>query len=240
MNVVETTNKILKELESLAQIDYKIFNDKIINTEQKTLGVRVSALRKIAKRLAKEMERDEGGESDAVRFINSDKQNIYELVMIEGMILSYINKPFEELLPLTEKFLTRVDNWAQVDSTVCDFKNIRNEKEDVLRIVKKWLKSDKEFIVRTGLVILLAHFVQRENLKMIFELSQSVKHTGYYVYMANAWLVSVCMAKFPKETIKFFKKNKLDNKTHNKAIQKSRESFRVSKNDKELVNKLKR
>ncbi len=224
-------NTILKELESLAETDYKAFNDKIIPTKQKTLGVRVPALRKIAKRIAKDK---------AVKFINLDKQNVYEMIMLEGMVLSYINKSFKELLPLTEKFLTKVDNWAQVDSTVCDFKNIKNEKDDVLKIVKKWLKSDKEFVVRAGLIVLLAHFINKENLKMIFDLSQSVKHTGYYVHMGNAWLISVCMAKFPKETIRFFKDNKLSNKTHNKAIQKSRESFRVSKTNKGLINKLKR
>ena len=75
---------------------------------------------------------------------------------------------------------------------------------------------------------------------MIFKLSQSVEHTGYYVHMGNAWLISVCMAKFPEETIKFFKDNTLDDKTHNKAIQKSRESYRVSKEHKALINKLKR
>jgi len=81
--------------------------------------------------------------------------------------------------------------------------------------------------------------VEKENLKMIFNLAQEVKHTGYYAHMANAWLISVCMAKFPDETIIFFQNNTLDAKTHNKAIQKSRESFRVSKENKNLLSTLK-
>ena len=222
---------VLEELQRLPEEDYKAFNNKIIPTKQTTLGVRLPILRKMAKRIAKE---------DSIDFVKSDKQNIYEMIMLEGMVLSYMDKSFKELLPLTEKFFDKVDNWAQVDSTICDFKKVAKEKEDVLIVVKKWLKSDKEFFIRAGLVMLLSHFVEEKNLEMIFDLSQGVVHTGYYVQMGNAWLISGCMAKFPEETIAFFRNNTLHNRTHNKAIQKSRESFRVSKEDKEIINALKR
>lgn len=221
----------MQELEKLSDTQYKKFNTKIIPTRQTTIGVRVPALRKLAKKIAK---------GEALTFIESDKNNVYELILLEGMTLSYLDKTFSELLPLTEKFLDKVDNWAQVDSTICDYKNIAHEKEVVLDIVRLWLQSEKEFFVRAALVILLAHYVQKENLETIFTLSQAVTHQGYYVHMANAWLISVCMAKFPEDTIRFFKDNRLDNTTHNKAIQKSRESFRVSKEHKEVINRLKR
>jgi 3-methyladenine DNA glycosylase AlkD len=156
------------------------------------------------------------------------------------MTLSYMDRPFRELLPWTEKFLDKVDNWAQIDSTVCDYKNIRKESDDVLSIVKIWLNSEKEFVVRAGLVVLLAHYVEENNLSTIFDLSQAVTHKGYYVTMANGWLISVCMAKYPNETILFFENNRLDKVTHNKAIQKSRESYRVSKDHKVIINDLKK
>lgn len=222
---------VLDELNNLAETSYKEFNKKIIPTKQKTLGVRVPALRKLAKKIAKQ---------DDISFVHLDKENIYEMIMLEGMVLSYLDKTFGELRPLTEKFLDKVDNWAQVDSTICDYKNIQKEKEDVLSVVKVWLQSDKEFVVRAGLVILLAHYVEKKNLNTLFELSQSVTHTGYYVYMANAWLISVCMAKHPEETTLFLRNNTLDKRTHNKAIQKSRESYRVSKENKTIINQLKR
>lgn len=222
---------ILEELKNLAEEDYKAFNSKIIPTKQTTLGIRLPILRKIAKRIAKE---------DAIAFIQLDKQDIYEMILLEGMVLSYMDKSFKELFPLTEMFLKKVDNWAQIDSTICDFKNIAKEKEYILTVVQKWLKSDKEFIVRAGLVMLLAHYVQKENLEIIFKLSQSVVNSGYYVHMGNAWLISACMAKFPDETIIFFETNTLDKKTHNKAIQKSRDSYRVSKEHKAIINELKR
>ena len=221
---------VLAELQSLSDEAYKAFNHRIIPTKQKVLGVRVPVLRKLAKKIAKQ---------DSYSFIESDKGNVYEMIMLEGMVLSYLKKPFAELLPQTEIFLHKVDNWAQIDSTIADFKTIAHEREDVLEIVMQWLHSEKEFVVRAGLVILLAYYVDKTYLHTVFNLSQSITHSGYYVFMANAWLVSVCMAKYPEETILFFRNNTLDTRTHNKAIQKSRESFRVSQENKAIINELK-
>ncbi|MCF8094477.1 MAG: DNA alkylation repair protein [Desulfobacteraceae bacterium] len=222
---------LLQELKHLSDEKYRAFSRKIVRTKQEVLGVRLPALRKIAKRIA-------GQCPD--KFIIGDKKNIYEMVMLEGLVLSYLDRSFIDLLSMTENFLCRVDNWAQVDSTVSAFRNISREKNKVLPVVEKWLKSENEFFVRAGLVVVLTHYVEKQNLDMIFDLSQRVSHSGYYAYMANAWLISVCMAGFPEQTIRFFKSNTLDDKTHNKAIQKSRESCRVSKEDKDIINKLKR
>ncbi|MCF8025131.1 MAG: hypothetical protein K9K82_06550 [Desulfobacteraceae bacterium] len=50
------------------------------------------------------------------------------------------NSVIQELM--TENFLCKVDNWAQVDSMVGPFKHISREKDEVLSVVRKWLKSD--------------------------------------------------------------------------------------------------
>lgn len=220
---------ILNKLKLLSEKKYKIFNSKIVPTKQFMLGVRVPILRKIAKQIIKE---------DATIFIELDKQNIYEMILLEGIVLSYIDKPFKELVPLVERYLDKVDNWAQIDSPILSFKTILKDKKFVYKVINKWLKSNQEYVVRAALVILLSYFVQKDYLEDIFKLSQELEHDAYYVYMANAWLISVCMAKYPNETITFFKLNNLDKKTHNKAIQKSIESFRVSKDDKLIIKNL--
>ena len=222
---------VLEELHRLADEEYKAFNSTIIPTGQTPLGVRVPALRKLVQRIV---------QNDPHAFIQQDKQNIYEMILLEGMTIAALDVSFFELLPLTEKYLTKVDNWAQVDSMVCHFKRIAHEKEAILPVIRTWLDSEREFVVRAGLVLLLAHYVEERYLETIFSLSQSVNHKGYYVHMANAWLISVCMAKYPEKTIAFFRKNGLDKKTHNKAIQKSKESYRVSQEHKMLINQLKR
>lgn len=58
--------------------------------------------------------------------------------------------------------------------------------------------------------------------------------------MAAAWLVSVCYIRYPSETWTYLEQDRLDTFTHNKGIQKIRESYRVSKEDKEHLLTLKR
>ncbi len=231
LSTTYTPQAFLENLSLLGARGYKDFHDTLLNSNQDTLGVRVPTLRKIAKAIVKE-----GPDP----FIAMDKGSSYELIMLEGMVLSYINKPFVELLPRIETFLDKVDNWAQIDSTVGHFKQISKDRSGVLAVIKRWLASDKEFVVRAGLIILLAKYIDTTYLPTIFQLASQVEHKGYYVMMGNAWLIATAMAKFPQETYNFLKENRLDRVTHNKAIQKARESFRVSQLDKERLLLLKR
>jgi len=58
--------------------------------------------------------------------------------------------------------------------------------------------------------------------------------------MAVAWLISICYIKYRNKTLEYIKKNMLDDFTHNKAISKIRDSYRVSSEDKIFLNSLKR
>ena len=61
----------------------------------------------------------------------------------------------------------------------------------------------------------------------------------YYVNMINSWLLCECFIKHRDETVKFLKTHKLNKFTINKAIQKCRDSYRVSIEDKEMLLKYK-
>ena len=91
--------------------------------------------------------------------------------------------------------------------------------------------------MRFGLVILLGYFVKKEKLSFIFETLDNFKHEGYYAKMAAAWLLSVCFVKYPKETYAYAKNSKLDEWTFKKGIEKTKQSFRVSPEFKEKLNK---
>lgn len=54
--------------------------------------------------------------------------------------------------------------------------------------------------------------------------------------MAVAWAVSICYIHFPEKTQKLLKENSLDDWTHNKTIQKIRESLRISKEKRDAEN----
>ena len=88
---------------------------------------------------------------------------------------------------------------------------------------------------------MLDFFINEEYIDQVLEILGKVRHEGgYYVKMAAAWAVSVCYVKFPEKTEVFLRKNLLDDFTHNKAIQKIRESYRVSKEEKERLKELRR
>ena len=222
---------IFEELTTLSEESYKKFSFKIIPTNYNILGVRMPLLKQISKKIVSE---------SPYEFLALDKGNSYEMILLEGLVISSLKLPFQELTIYIETYMKKIDNWAQVDSFVSNFKGIKKEKEMVFNTLQPWLDSENEFVVRTALIILLSYYVEKEYLEKIFDISNKITHKGYYVFMGNAWLISVCMAKFPEETIQFFKKNKLDDTTHNKAIQKSRESNRVSRENKELLNILKK
>ena len=105
--------------------------------------------------------------------------------------------------------------------------------------LQSYLQSDREFEVRFAVVSMLDHFINETYLERLFQSFDEIKNAGYYVKMAVAWAVSMCYIKFPKQTWKYLEKKTLDDFTHNKAMQKSRESYRVSKEEKDRLLDLK-
>ena len=58
--------------------------------------------------------------------------------------------------------------------------------------------------------------------------------------MMVAWLLSVAYVKFKEEVLQFLYNNNLDDFTYNKTISKICDSFRVSKQEKEQLKKIRR
>ena len=227
---------ILEKLHSLKEINYKKFSQNLIATNLEILGVRMPNLKSLAKDIVKK--------GEALNFINSKKEEIYELVLLEGLVISYLNLDLKEKLKFYNNYIKKADNWALIDSVkiINSTKFKEGEKELLLEYIKVWLKSqnkpNSEFIVRAGLINLLKYFVNLESLDLIFSLK--FEENKYYIMMAHAWLLAECMTKFPKQTLDFMKDNNLDKETHNKAISKMRDSFRVKKEDKEILLSLKK
>ena len=81
-------------------------------------------------------------------------------------------------------------------------------------------------------------FVTEQFIDRILDILVQVEHEGYYVKMAAAWAISVCFVKFPEKTRPLLAAGQLDPKTRQKAIQKIRDSYRVSKEEKEWLKQL--
>ena len=93
----------------------------------------------------------------------------------------------------------------------------------------------REFYARFVLVMFLGHFVEPDYILRGLGAIEALTQEQYYVRMAAAWAVSVCYVKFPGETLPLLQRRTLPKFTQNKSIQKIRESYRVPKEDKDML-----
>lgn len=219
------------ELQKHIDETYKQFHTSLVPGLTKMMGVRIPILRELAKKAAKE---------DYYGFIEDFQPEIYEEVMIRGMMIGYAKFSMEEQKRELKKFIFLINNWAVCDSCCTTYKFMKKNQEEWFSFLEPYLNSSQEYKIRFAVVCLLDFFVQEAFIDRILNCFSDIHHEGYYVKMAVAWAVSVCYVKFPEKTEKFLLKNTLDDFTHNKAIQKIRESYRVSKEEKERLNQWKR
>lgn len=223
----QTYQKFIKYLKTISEKDYQKFHQKLLKNEKiKVLGIRTPKLKEIARQISK---------TDYLKFIKYNTHTYYEENIIHGLLLGFIKD--DNILNLTDDFIPYIDNWATCDVTCA---NLKIFKKLNINQTKKYLQSSNPWEIRFGLVILLDHYIEKENLSYIFITCNTVKNDHYYVKMAIAWLLSICYIKYPEITLKYLKNGDLDNFTYNNTISKICESLRVSKETKEKLKKLKR
>ena len=213
---------IINEINSLA--DHEWGNEerhiKIINSKQKILGVRTPELKNLAKKFAK---------LDLKKSLKLIKFNSFEEITLYGLLLGFVNN-FEELLPLIEEFLKRIDNWATCDQTCSALKIFKKDKNNkYYTIFKQYAQSNLEFEARFGIVMIMLYYLNDENIDDIIELTTTIDNHSYYVDMAISWLISVAIIKYENQIFELIKSRKLNKFIQNKAISKCRDSFRVRK-----------
>ena len=216
-----------RELESLADPAYKAFNESLLPGVETAYGIRLPQMRQVAKTLLRQ---------DPVGFLEHFQPNCYEETQLRGLVIGGMKLPWEEKCPLVEDFLPRIDNWAVCD-TFCGSLKPRSPQDVPLmwEFLKPLYASDEEYKARFAAVMQLSHFVDAVHLEEGLGLLGQVRHPGYYAKMAVAWALSVWFVKFPQETESLLAQRAFDPWIQNKAIQKVRESRRVSKEDKDRL-----
>ena len=121
------------------------------------------------------------------------------------------------------------------DTLCCCIKIPKKEKESFRAFLNKYLESEKEFEVRFGLVMLFRNYTESGYIKSTLNAIKNSVSKDYYSQMGAAWALSVCYVKFPEDTLELFAEKSLDRFVQNKAIQKCRESLRVSQANKEKL-----
>lgn len=239
-----TNDRIGKLRETLFERNdpkYKEFNEKLVPGIGDTIGVRVPVVRAVAKEEAKGNFKELLDEFEKTR-----ESSLYqEELMVWGMVIGYGRMPLEERFSHLDKYVPRINSWAVCDCGNSTFKFLKKYPEESFGYVCKYLNSGREYELRFAAVALMEYFITEEYIDRVLDIYQKICHEGYYVKMAVAWAVSVCYVKFPEKTLRLLKRESveaggLETWTHNKAIQKIRESRRVSEEDKEMLNQLKR
>ncbi|MBQ9530920.1 MAG: DNA alkylation repair protein [Eubacterium sp.] len=223
-------NEIKDFLYENQDIDYRDFQSKLIPNVDKSyfIGVRTPVLRKYAKELLKE------GKTAA--FLSELPHQFFDENQLHAFIISGI-KNFDECIEKVEKFLPYIDNWATCDqlSPKCFSKN----KNELLKHIDNWIKSKKTYIVRFAIGMLMSHFLDDDFDEKYLKAVSSVKSDEYYINMMIAWFFATALAKQYEKTLPYIENETLDIWTHNKAIQKAVESYRITDEQKAYLKTLK-
>ena len=223
-------NDFIKYLYSNQDLKYLEFHSKLVK-DKKIIGIRMPIIKQIAKEIAKSNYED---------FIKYNKHELYEEDMIYGLVLGYIKEPFKDILNRLKAFIPYNDNWAINDTVCANLKCFKTNQEEGFVFINELLNTNKPWPIRFALVLLLDHYINDLYIDKIYSIVDSIKSKEFYVEMANAWLISMCYIKYPNKTYNYLLNNHLDDFTFNKSIDKICDSYRVEKNKKIELKKLKR
>ena len=227
--------KIKQELKQLADEKYKEFHKGLCPGTENILGVRVPVLREYAKKLSKEY--------DIRELLNDIDNEYYEEIMLQGMLIGLEkakDNDIENILKDIEEFVPKIDNWAVCDTFCVGLKITKKHGKEMWDFLQKYVTSDKEFEIRFGVVMILDYYITEEYLGKNFAIFNHIKSNQYYVQMAVAWAISICLIKFYDKTIEYLKQAKVDKFTYNKALQKAIESYRITEEQKTELRKMKK
>lgn len=218
--------EVLEELEKAADEKYRVFNESLIPGVRKTYGVRVPFLRTLAKKLA----------ADWQDFLACARDDSQEELMLQGFVIGYARMSLEERLQQLTRFIPKIDNWAVCDTVCSTLKFISKDLSGFRLFLEPYMQSSDEFKRRFAIVCLMDYYITDEYIKEVLDYLATTNHPAYYVQMAAAWALSVCFVKYRDLTMPYFRDGLIRNDwIHNKAIQKCRESYRVTADDKELL-----
>ena len=95
------------KLFELSDDKFKTFHSRLCPNTDNIIGVRLPLLRQLAKEIAK---------GDWRNFLSNSKEEYYEEILINGLVIAYAKCDVEERLNYIESFVPKIDDWAICDS----------------------------------------------------------------------------------------------------------------------------
>lgn len=228
MSDIEKT--VQARLFELQDLKYRDFNSKLIPTVDPAtvIGVRTPELRKFAKAFAKTPEASE--------FLQILPHKYYEENNLHGFLIENM-KDYDQVIAALDRFLSYVDNWA-----TCDLmrpKVFKKHLPELRRQIKTWIASGSTYTVRFGIELLMSFYLDEQFQPEYLDWVAGIRSEEYYVNMMIAWYFATALAKQYDATLPYIQQIRLEPWTHNKAIQKAIESYRITDVQKDYLRSLK-
>ena len=225
-------NKIQEILFLHQDVKYADFTAKLVPNlpRESFIGVRSPEYKKVMKEL-KEL-----SESEINAFLEELPHQYHEENAVHSMWISQ-EKDFDELIVKFEKFLPYITNWAISD--VLNPKVFEKNHEKLIPFVHKWILSDEPYTKRVAMIFLKKYYLDEDFKSEYLDWAAEIRSEEYYVNMMTAWLFADALVKQWDTAVTYLQEKRLDKWTNNKTIQKARESFRITDEQKEYLKTLK-
>ncbi len=217
-------------IEAAAEPELAEFNSKLTPGKDGIRGVRIPVIRDIARKIVKD---------DWTQILDSEPEG-FEEEMLRGVVIATAPVTAEERIALTEDFLRYVDNWATCDIFCNSWKFRKGEEDAVWDYFSGLIDSGDEYRMRVSVIARMSLFDDETHCAMLLEDIAAHDNPGYYYRMGAAWAVSMVYVRHPDIVVELLRSGRMEVWTHNKSIQKIRESRRVPKETKEELNALRR
>lgn len=217
---------LIQTLMQLQDSDYQAFQARLIPNipAERIIGVRTPELRKLAKQLP-----------EAESFLEALPHAYFEENQLHSFLLSE-GKDFSRVIQEVDRFLPYVDNWATCDQL--SPKVFKKHRQELLPYIEKWIESPEAYAVRFAIKMLMEHFLDADFSVCYPEMVAAVHREEYYIRMMAAWYFATALAKQYDAALPFLTDRKLEPWTHNKAIQKAIESYRITPEQKDFLKTL--
>jgi len=222
------SESLLEKFHALEDASYRQFQIRLIPNidPEQIIGVRTPDL----KRLARELE-------DGEDFLQQLPHRYFEENQVHSFLLER-GKDFARTVSQVEAFLPYVDNWATCDQL--HPKVFARHRQELLPYIGRWIHSDEPYTVRFAIGMLMSHFLDADFRPEYPRMVAAVENPDYYVKMMVAWYFATALAKQYEAVLPYLAQQRLEKWTHNKAIQKALESFRIPPEHKEILKKYRR
>lgn len=222
--------RIQVSLFEMQDLEYKAFHSRLMPTidPDRIIGVRTPQLRKFAREFAKS--------EDAAAFLNILPHTYYEENNLHGFLIEGM-KDFGQTIAALDTFLPYVDNWATCDLMAP--KVFKKYPQELFEKIKQWIASGQTYTIRFGIGMLMRFYLDEQFQTEYPTLVAAVRSEEYYVNMMIAWYFATALAKQYDAILPYFQQNMLEPWTHNKAIQKAIESYRITDEQKVYLRTLK-